>query len=220
MILRGGKRHGCCAIAERKETGFLTFKKFLDDDFRARLAKAPGENFVDGGKRLIHIHGDDDAFACGEPVGLDDNRRALFGDEGFGGGSVGESSIGGGRNVELGAEVFGVALGAFKLRGSGTRSEGFNAFRVEPVDKPCDQRVFRSYYYEVDVADAAKAHNRVKIERGKRHTLGNGSDAAIARCAIKLRDKGTCRDLPAQRMFAATRANDKNVHGVRISLWK
>ncbi len=52
-------------------------EEFLDHDLGARRAERAAEHHVDGGERLIERHGDDNALAGGEAIGLDDDRRAL-----------------------------------------------------------------------------------------------------------------------------------------------
>ena len=65
------------AVGDDDEARFLAFEKFLDDDARAGRAHAiVDEHHVDRGVRFGGGRRDDDAFAGGEAVGLDDDRRA------------------------------------------------------------------------------------------------------------------------------------------------
>ena len=65
------------AVAEAEETRFLAVEELLDHHFRAGLAEGAVETGVERGQRLADRHGDGDALAGREAVGLDDDRRAL-----------------------------------------------------------------------------------------------------------------------------------------------
>ena len=78
VVLRGDERDRGLAVAQREERRLLAAQEFLDHDFGARLAETAAEHHVDRGfgfgQRLRHHH----ALAGREPVGLDDDRRALL----------------------------------------------------------------------------------------------------------------------------------------------
>ena len=84
MILRGGERNSGRAVAEREERSLFAVEKFFDDQFGAGLAEAAAEHHVDRDFGLGEGFRHDHAFAGGEPVGLDDDRRAAAADIGFG----------------------------------------------------------------------------------------------------------------------------------------
>ena len=134
VVLRGDERDRGLAVAQREERRLLAAQEFLDHDLGARLAETAAEHHVDGGfglgQRLRHDH----ALAGGEPVGLDDDRRALLAHIGLGGRGGGEALIGGGRDVVRPAQVLGEALGAFELRRRLARPERLDAGGGEIVD--------------------------------------------------------------------------------------
>ena len=66
------------AVAQREERGLLADQEFLDHDLGAGRAEAAAEHHVDRGFGLGQRLRDHDALAGGEPVGLDDDRRALL----------------------------------------------------------------------------------------------------------------------------------------------
>jgi hypothetical protein len=75
------------AVDHDDEAGFLAVEKFLDDDAGACIAQlVAGQHVVDGGVRFFRRHGDDDALAGGQAVGLDDDGGALAVDVGVCGG--------------------------------------------------------------------------------------------------------------------------------------
>ena len=66
------------AVGEGEEAGFLAVEEFLDHDLGAGGAEAIGDQrVIDRGLGLGEAHRDGDAFAGGEPVGFDDDRRAF-----------------------------------------------------------------------------------------------------------------------------------------------
>ena len=85
VILRRGERQRVAAVDEREKARLLAGEKFLDDDLGAGLRRTgarPAPHRPPGMRpRII---GDGHALAGGEPVGLDDDRRAALGDIGFG----------------------------------------------------------------------------------------------------------------------------------------
>ena len=95
---------------------------------------AAAEHHVDRGFRLRDRLRDDDALAGREPVGLDDDRRALRAHVGLRGRGRGETLIGRGRNVVRPAQVLGEALGAFEPRRGLARAECLDAGGGEIVD--------------------------------------------------------------------------------------
>ena len=110
-------------VDHHNKAGLLTFKETLHHDPRTRVAKLViGEHVVDGRLGLMQCHGNDHAFACGEAVGLDDDRRSLFPDIAERGLYFGKHGVGGRGDVVSREEVLGKGLTALKLSGAGCRS--------------------------------------------------------------------------------------------------
>ena len=75
VVLRGGERQRMRAVDQGEEARLLADQEFLDDDFGAGGPERAREAGIDGGRRRLARLGDDDAFAGGQPVGLDDDRQ-------------------------------------------------------------------------------------------------------------------------------------------------
>ena len=127
VVLRRGERDRGLAVAQREERDFLAGEKFLDHDLGAGRAEAAAEHHVDRGFGFGDRLRDHHALAEREPVGLDDDRRALRAHVGLGGRGGGEALIGGGRDAVFPAQVLGEALRAFEPRRGLGRAEGAKA---------------------------------------------------------------------------------------------
>ena len=77
MVLRGSESERAGAVAKREKRDFLAFENLFDHHFRAGRPEGAAEHHVDRRLRLGEARRDDDALAGGEPVGLDDDRRAF-----------------------------------------------------------------------------------------------------------------------------------------------
>ena len=81
VVLAGGERQHVRAVAHDDEAGFLALEKFLDHDARAGVAFLGlifPQHCVDRGMRFLKRHCHHHAFAGGQAVGLDHDRRALL----------------------------------------------------------------------------------------------------------------------------------------------
>ena len=78
MVLARRERQHVPAVDHDDEARLLAVEEFLDDDARCRQRPmlVVDQHRVDRRVRLGERRRDDDAFAGGEPVGLDDDRRA------------------------------------------------------------------------------------------------------------------------------------------------
>ena len=106
MILRRGKKFGRFAVANGVKRNLHAFKKFLDDDFRARRAETfCDENFVNRFTCLYFTGANQNALAEREAVGFHSafavERRRKF----FCGGGIVESSGTRGRDAVFLHEV-------------------------------------------------------------------------------------------------------------------
>ena len=172
---------------------------------------------VDGGMGLVERHGDDDALAGGQAVGLDHDRRALGLHMGMGRGSVREGGVGGGGDAVAHHEGLGKGLGAFQLGGGLGGAEDAQAVGAELVHHPCRQRAFGAYDREADLFLLGPGPQFGDIgQRQIVQAVGAGG-AAIARSHMHHLDLGRLRQLPGQGVFTATAANDENLHSA--ALW-
>ena len=212
MILRGGQRQRVFAVAQGEERGFLALHELFDDDLGAGFAKTAAEHHVDRRKRFLVRHRHDDAFSGGEPVGLDDDRSALFADVGLRLIRVGEVFVRRGRNMIRAAQRLGEFLRAFQLARGLCRSECLEAGRVEIVDDARRDRRIRTDHDEIHRVTPAEIDHRGMVGDIERHAFGFPRDAGIARRAPELcHQRGSC-DLPGQGVFAAAGTEQKYLH--------
>ncbi len=207
------------AVDQGEKTGLLTIEKRLDDDRGAGGAEAAGEHRrADRRLRLFDAVRDRHPLAGGEPVGLDDDRRALGGDIGLGRRRIAKAAISRGRDGVPGAEILGEALRSLERGGRLARPEGGDAGRLQPVDQPGNQRLLGTDDDEIDAFRFAKSDQQVEIRCRNLDALGLLGDPGIARRAIELVAERRGADRPAQRMFAPPRADDQNPHAQRLLL--
>jgi hypothetical protein len=210
VVLRGRERQHVLAIDHHNEARLLSLQAFLDDHARARLSQSVlGEHGVDRGVCLRWRGGDDDAFARGEPVGLDDDRSTLRVDVGVRRRGIGERAIGGGRNAVPRHERLREILRALQLRRGARRTEDLQPLRAKGVDDPGGERRFGS--------DDGQRH---RLALRKPHQLGNRRDGDV-RDSVFARRSGIARrdehfgdprrlgDLPRQRVLAPAAADDE-----------
>ncbi len=152
----------------------MTFEEVFDDDFRAGRAETMiDEDVIQGVDGGFDIHGDGDALARGEAVGLDDDRRAVLLDVGLGRFEFLEGAVLGGGDVVACHELLGEVLGAFDLGGGLVRAERLDAGGFEIVDDAFDQRHFRSDEHPVVLVAAHEFDERGVV----RQAALRGADA-------------------------------------------
>ncbi len=110
VVLGGGESQRVFAVAEAEEARLLAVQIGFDHDFGAGGAEGAFEAVIDGCKRFLDCHGDSNALAGSEPIGLDDDRRTLRADIGFRFRRVVEALISAGRDIVAGADIFGEPL--------------------------------------------------------------------------------------------------------------
>ena len=217
VILCGGERQRVHAVAQAEEARLLAVEEGFHDHFRAGRAEGAVEAVVDGGERLVERHGDGHALAGGKPVRLDDDRGALGLDIGPGGGGVGEASIGAGRDVVLGAQVLGEALGALEP-GGGRGAEDGDAVGAQHVGKAGDQRRLGADDDEghaVLLAEGRDGGVVLDVEGNQRRAFG---DARIAGCGVERVEKGGLREFPGKGVLASARSDQQNLHARTLDL--
>ena len=189
MILRGGKRQRVLAIAQGEERGFLAAHELFNDDFRTGAPEAATEHHVDSVKRFFLGHRYDDAFAGGETVRLDHDRRALPADIGLCRRRIGEMRIGCGRNFVVAAKLLGEVLGTLQLARGFGRTECPEAGGIEIVDDAGGNRRIGTDHDKIHRVDFAEIDHRGMVGDIKRHTFGFPRDAGVARRAPKFRQQ-------------------------------
>ena len=139
------------AVGEAQDRDFGTGQELFDDDFGTGGAELAVEHhFLDSVHRLFPRLRDDDAFAEGQTVGLDDRRDgsgfqicerlvAVFKD-----------FVRGGRDVVLLHEVLREDLGTLDDGSLGLRAEARDADGFEFVDTAENERIVHRHDGEVD----------------------------------------------------------------------
>jgi hypothetical protein len=206
------------AIGEDEEAGLFTRHEFFDHNFSARRAELAAEHVVDRGKSLGFGHGDDDAFTRRQPVGLDDDRRALCVDVVLGRGSFGEAGPGGGRGGAGVADFLGKGLGSLQLGRRSRRPEGQKASGAASICHPGGQGGFGTDDHEVDGVLLAERHHDRAVQNVDVGTFRQHSDPRIAGGHDQPVTFGVLLYRPGQSMFAATGPEDEDIHG-RAPAW-
>ncbi len=219
VVLARGERQRVLAVGHDDEARFLAGHELLDDDAVPGVAQlAAREHHVHRGVRFGGVHRDHDALACGQPVGLDHDRRALLVDVGVRGRGLGEGLVERGRDAVAHHEALGEILGGLELGGGLARAEDAQPGMQEGVDHAGRERPLRPHHGEVDF-----------LLQGKGDQLGNPRDidvvepvlargAGIARRDIDAGDARRLDQLPRQRVFAAAAADNEEFHlaGFRV----
>ena len=125
--------------------------------------KAPAKQARHGGEGLLDGRGNRHALARGKAVGLDHDRRAVVPDVRGRGVGIAEPGVGGGRDMRLGSQILGEALGRFESGRGAARAEDGDAGRGEVVCNPGGQRALRSDDHQVDRGPRQKPTTRGMI---------------------------------------------------------
>ena len=154
------------------------------------------------------------ALARRQPIGLDHQRCTHLADEGFGGIGIGEALVAGRGDGMPGQEILGKGLGTFQLRRRLPGSKAGQARRREQIADAQNQRHFRADDGQIDMMRLGKPEQVRRIIGGDRYIghLGFQGGARIARRDVDIADPAGLRHLPGQGMFAATAANDQDIH--------
>ena len=215
VILRGADGEGVFAVGQDEERGLLARHEFLDHHFGPGRTEFAAEHVVDGGNCFIHGHGDDNALAGGETIGLNDDGRTLGGDIGPGGGGFGEAGIGGRRGGAGVADFLGEGFGGFEFGRCRRGPEGEQACGPGGIRHargkgglwPDDDEVDGVFFAEGDDGGAGQ-----DVDVG---TFGKLRDACIAGGDDEAVCLGVLLDGPGEGMFAAPGAEDEDVHVLR-----
>ncbi len=216
MVGAGGPKLIEFNVRFGEERQLFAVEIVLDHELRAGPAEGAGEHRLDRLLSFVESHCDDDPFAGGEAVGLDDDRRALGADVSKRRGRVGEAMIVASRNGELAAEVLGESFRAFEARGRFARPEAQDARSGEIVDGAGDQRRLGTDDNQPDFARTTEVDDRRVIVDRQRDVFGHCGATRIARRDKEPRQRRRFRQRHRQSMLAAAAAKNENVH--RLSL--
>ena len=214
VILRRAERQHVLAVDEGEHARFLALHELLDHDFRSGRAKTATKASVDGLVRGFAGFGDDDALASRKSVRLDYHREALQRAVGFRLGGIGETSVGGRRDVELAAQILGETLGAFELRRCTRWAEHLEAGCLQIVGDARNQRRLWPNHDEIDLEFFGKPNDRRMIGQIDRHALRDFSNAGVAGRTIQLAQQRTGTDRPCQRVLTPAGTENKHVHAL------
>jgi hypothetical protein len=87
------------------------------------------------------------------------------------------------------------------------------AFEASTIDDTVGERSFRSDDGEIDAALRSERCEAFDIVGRNRHALGRTGDAGGSGRRQRARHARIARDLPCQRMLAATGTDDEDSHG-------
>ncbi len=212
VVLRGADRQDVCAVTQHEQRCFLALHEFLDHHFRARAAKGPAKHIVHRCQRFGLAHRDNHTLACGQPVGLDHNRRTLRLDIGACRFRIGKVGISGGWRACRITNLFGKRLGGFQLRGLSGRAEHQNAGIAQPVGHTGGQRGLGADNHEIDGVFFGKNHNRTAVQNIQRRAIRDLRDPCISRRHDQLVAFGVLHHRPGQRVFPPAASKDQNIH--------
>ncbi len=125
---------------------------------------------------------------------------------------AGATDIGRGRDASARAEILGEAFRSFEARCSRAGAEGRDSQRAQTVSEPRDERRLGADNDEIDSVRLYERDQPVEIVGGNGHTFGVRLDPGIARCGIELGAAWRLCQLPAERMFAAPRSDQQDIH--------
>ena len=213
VILARGERQHVRAVAHHDEARLLAFQELLHHHAAARGAIAPlDQHGVEGGVRLLARGGDHHAFAGGEAVGLDDDRRALGGDVRSRVARVVEAAVARGRQTVAHHEALGEVLGGLELRRCARRPKDAQTRVAKRIDDACGKRRLRPHQRELNLLAPAEIDQRRRL--GGRDVLDPGlrCGAAVPRRDEHLLHAWALREFPGERVLASAAADDEKLH--------
>ena len=221
VVLAGGQRQHVFAVAHHDKAGFFALQKLFNHHARlaagGRIAKsAVGQHEVHRRMRLGQRHGHDHALACGQTIGLDHDGRAHFVQVGVGGGGVRKHLKVRRRNAVALHERFGKSLGALELRCCLRRPKDAQAVGPKVVHHATGQRAFGANHGERNLVFNRPVAQGGYVGNGQVFQAGVERGAAVARRHINHLHFGGLGEFPGQRVFAATAANDQNIHSAAL----
>ena len=207
MVLRGPKRQDVGPVGQHEQANFLALQKFLDHRFTAACAKQVGERTF----RFLARHGDGDALARREAIGLDHHRHAELVECRARLGAAGRVDIACGRDSSAVAHHLGEGLRSFELGGGFVRAEHRDPGDAETVAKAIHQWRFRADDDKLDALLGTKSDHSSMIAHVERHDLRVRRNARIAGRGEQRIEARRLRELPRERMFATTRTDQQDI---------
>ncbi len=196
-----------------EEAGFLAIEIFFHHHFGARAAEGSAEHIGKRGLGISEGIGNHHALARRQAIGLEHVRRSKAGERGAGFFERGRADIASGGDARAGAQILGEALRPFQLRGGLRRAEHWHPDSAQGIGQPIHQRRFRAYHHKADGLVGAERDYRGVVGHIQRDQLRLLGDTGISGGSVKLRKAGDWRQLPRQRMFAASRTQKQDIHG-------
>src|SRR5690606_28356433 len=221
VVLAGGHGQDVLAVHHDDEAGFLAFQELFDHHPMAGGTKGiAGQHILDRLFRFLLGHGDDDAFAGRQAIGLDHDGRTFLTDVGQGLVHVGEVLVVGRGDLVASQEVFSEGLGAFQLGGRLGWAEDLQAFALEVVHDTFYQWGLRAHdgqghaFLLGEVAQPFQVQN----VNGDIANLGLAGGAGIAWRYEHLFHLGGLGGLPGQGMFPSAAADNQYFHVYSLNL--
>jgi hypothetical protein len=200
-----------------EEACLLALEKLLDHRLGPGFAEAPGEDLANRCFRLRAALGNRHPLARRQTVCLDHHRDSEAIKRGKAIGLLGDSHVIAGRNARPFAQVLGEALAALEPGGGTAGPEHRNRAVAQRIGQPIDQRRLRADDNQPDPVRLAESDHRGVVRRIERDQLGVLACSWISRRDIEpvvgLGEQAGLRQLPGQRMFAAARAQQQDIHG-------
>ena len=215
MVLGTGHGQDLALADHGDEADLLTQEKFLEDDPVARAAKAAaGQDVVDGRLGGGEIPGQDDALARCEPIGLDDDGGADLAQIRQGGFELAETGVGRRGDTVTLEKILGEGLGPLQLGRPLGGSEAGQSRRLEAVHQARHQGGLGTDDGEADGLGAGEGDQGIQVLGGDVEILDARflGGTAIAGGDEDRLDPGRLGGLPGQGMFAATAADDQDIH--------
>jgi hypothetical protein len=143
---------------------------------------------------------DEDAFACGQPIGLHDAGRA------------GDGERFGRRHAGRLKDVLRERLRALDAGGGCARAEDCDPVVAQLVRDACDERPLWPDDDEVDAQRMGEPEQPFAVLRANRMAAAQPIHPGIAGRAMQLGQPRALRQLPREGVLAAARPNDEHLH--------
>ena len=208
VVLGGNHGHHVGAIAETEDRCFFSFHEFFDNHGPSGAAEAVAFQHVFHCTHcLCFILGNDDAFACCQAVGFDDDGIFLvvfqvFHCFVF----VSKDFIGCCGNAVFFHQVLGKSFGSFNASCRFGGAEEGKSLRFEFICQTFGENCFRSSYGEVHFHQFSKIQD--VLMSFHRNEVSHVAHAVIPGNGIDFRDGRALCQPPQQGMFPAAAAND------------
>ena len=213
MVHGGEHGHEGHAVREAEDGDLGALQVLLDDEAGAALAEdAVLHGGADGLAGLLAAHGDRDALAEGEAVGLDDDGDGRGFDVGHGGVEVVEDLVGGGGDAVFLHESLGKDLAALDLGGGLGGAEGGGADVLKGVGHAEAEGIVRGDYGEVGADLPGEVHGSLYVRGGHGHADRVRGDAAVAGQGVDLRRLRVAPERPDDGVLSPAAANDHYLH--------